>query len=424
MRFKRFIVATLALVAGMLLLAVTVLSLAQMDVTVKGRGVVKTAKYTRITPAVGGLVLRKLKKSGDTVVKGEALAELDTTDVETEIKAALEEMKIAEQALVGLRANILRAGERVRGAEARLKEAESAVSKLKTISIEKQVANAAETVTQREIRLDQAKKEVVDARDLAAKGLVSKMDLEKAKAQALIAQSELKIARNRLEMVKDSLKRDLEAAEATVQRWASELRLAKLEEDRESEAKRLASQMEQARLKHQALKLKLAEHTYRAPMTGELVDFDVWPDQRVGVAFAGGASVGRVIDTTRFKFETYVRQIDAPWIRLGKKAYIELDAYPYRKHDYFIGKVSKVGSEAGSAGAQDVTAVGHGVEVEIDMDEPRWPVRPRYEGNVEIVVGRASVMEWLLGLYEPEAEELKTSTDGGGPEPAPPGPGD
>jgi len=422
MRFKRFIVATLALVAGMLLVAVTVLALAQMDVTVKGRGVVKTAKYTLITPAVGGLVLRKLKKSGDTVVKGEVLAELDTTDVENAIKAALEEISMAEQALVGLRADIRRAGERVRGAEARLKEAESAVSKLKTISIEKQVANAAETVTQREIRLDQAKKEVIDARDLAAKGLVSKMDLEKARAQELIAQSELKIARNRLEMVKDSLKRDLEAAEATVQRWASELRLAKLEQDRATEEKRLASQIEKARLRHQALKLKLAEHTYRAPMTGELVDFDVWPDQRVGLAFAGGASVGKVIDTTRFKFETYVRQIDAPWIRLGKKAYIELDAYPYRKYDYFLGKVSKVGSEASYTGAQDASA--QGVEIEIDMDEPRWPIRPKYQGNVEIVVGRASVMEWLLGLYEPEAEELKTSTDGGGSEPTPPGPGD
>ena len=405
MRFKRFVIATVALVAGMLLLAAVIMTIARIDVTIEATGVVKPVDYTHVTPSVGGLVVKKLRKSRDMVTEGEVLAVLDSSAAENRLRSAREDVKIREQAIEDLKAVVRRAGERVKVAEARLAQAKAAIGKLKTTSPEKQIANAEEAICQREVRLAQSRNEAVDAEELTVKGLISQVDLEKARAQAKIAESELKIAKNRLVMLKDSLMRDLEAAEADARRWQSELRLARLDQDRDCEQKRLASELEKARLEVEMLERDVTAHTYRAPRTGQLLDFEVWEKQIVQVAYGGGTSVGRIIDTSKYKFEVKVRQIDAPWVKEGCEAYMELVGFAYRTYGYFEGHVSMVGCETVSVAAQDGTPAP--VEVEILIEDPKWAIRPGLAGHAEIVVGRARVIEWLLGLNTPDPPLMK-----------------
>jgi len=119
-----------------------------------------------------------------------------------------------------------------------------------------------------------------------------------------------------------------------------------------------------------------------------------------------------------------VRQIDAPWVKPGQKAYIEIDAFPYRKCDVFEGEVRDVAPEArsaaGGAGASSSMTGLSGstapVEVEIRFVNPKWDIKPNYEGTAEIVVQqKARVIEWLLGLSK---LELQSSKDAGRPAPS------
>ncbi len=250
-----------------------------------------------VATKVPGRIQRLLAREGDTVEKGQLLAQLDD-------KQARARVAEAEKAVAALDAQIA-------AAQTDLALLRSQVP-LDIEAAEAQVEHAKAMLEKAQAAERQAYRDMVRFRALARKGAVD----ERQKEQA--------------ELAWKSAKSGLEAARAALVQAEKRLAQARLGRDRirarEAEVAALKAQRERAQAALEEARSALDDLFIRAPVQGTLTERLV--DE--GEVVAAGTPLFDLVDLDRLYLKAYVPEVERGKLRLGLPARIYTDAFPER----------------------------------------------------------------------------------------------
>lgn len=361
-RSDGFGLASAGALAALVLLAVwaTWFVRARVDVlvTCAGARVALESTLYSIEAPVAGRVAHSALGLGREVRAGEVLVELDTGALELEASEERTRAASAQAELAALEAQ--RALER--GAVERRAAVAAAVRE------EERIRRASLALD-----LELARSEVVRLERLAADGIVSELDLERARG--VVRQGELALELHGASEARRGREEERSQGE-------TEARLAALERELERQRGLLAAaEAHLARLTH-----ALDEHHIRAPRDGTLAEVralapgsGVQAGERLAALAASGA-LGVVADFP---------PADALGrIAVGQRARLRLDGFPWSRHGTLGLTVARVGGEPHEGRVR--------VEFTLDPTGSAIPLQHGLPGVVEVVVERVSPAELVL----------------------------
>jgi len=277
---------------------------------VKASGRIEGREVTLAPKDMQGRVKRLLVDEGETVTKGQLVAELEANPLEaraTSLTAAIANIdaQIAQATLdVSLAAKSTDAS--VAAADAAVSSARARIARAKAV-----LANSSADAQRASSLFDQA---VISRRELDQAEMslrTSEADVEAAEKDLARAQADLALAL---------------ASKDTIALKRQQVRA--LQESRRAAAGQLAEA--------QAI---LAERRIVAPTDGTILSRPV----EVGDVVSPGSPVFRMVDLSRLYVKVYIPEPDIPKLKLGDPADIFVDAFPHRN---FPARVSKIHDQA------------------------------------------------------------------------------
>jgi HlyD family secretion protein len=277
-------------------------------VRVSGR--IEAREVTLAAKTIQGRVKRLLVDEGQTVTKGQLLAELDAAQVDAQAAAAA-------------------AG--VTNLDAQIRQASLDVV-YATKNADASIAAADAVLSSAHAHLARANAVLVNAmaayermRALLTSGAVSKQDLDAA------------------QMTLDTTRADVAAAEKDVVRAEANVALARASTDtiglKRQQLQVLAGSRRAALARLEEAQANLAERLITAPENGTVVSRPV----EVGDVVSPGTPIFQVVDMSRLYVKVYVPEPDIAKLRLGDGAEVYVDAFPGRR---FAARVSKIYEQA------------------------------------------------------------------------------
>ena len=305
-RFARaFLLVILLLVGLMVTIAGFMTWNFDMDVTVKGKGVVEPRRRHFVKSQIGGIVEQIHVRQGQKVTRGQVLASIDDIHWHTELR----------KTQADLATNRSRALE----VEARMRH-------------EKKIRHA--EIMQADVALGRARLE--SERVVAEHTILSAGSLWRRKpVEELIP---VRIARAMVHQQKANLVRAqerLQVVEAQRQEIETLQRLhLKLEQD-------------STRIRH-----ALKRSAVVAPVTGAVITRDL--KYRQGDRIEAGETLLELAEDGEWQAAVMIRELDIPKIIVGQRARLFVDAFPHMDYKIFPGEVIEVSTtpaiEVGSSG--------------------------------------------------------------------------
>jgi HlyD family secretion protein len=352
-----------------------------MLVSVSVSGSIEPLAQVNLAFEVPGEVVEVLVEVGDSVSAGDALARLDTKQLELQVQQAETALAMAEAQLVQLQADAR--PEDIAAAEANLRAVEAQVSAA--------IANRDQLVTG-----------IGDAQIAAAEAQVAAMELQYKVAliahDQTINKTEDEERRERVRYDLYTAEKALEAAQAQLDELragadanavrAAQENVAAAEAQRDAAQARLdlvragasqdqltdvEAQVAQARVALALVELSLEKAILHAPFDGIVAAVNVEPGEMVSSALPAVT----MLDASGFRMAVSVDEIDVGKLVVGQPAQVTLDALP----DMVIaGVVERVAPAA--------TIVGGVVyyDVVIELDSTNVPIRAGMTANATIVV--------------------------------------
>ncbi len=311
-----------------------------------------------------GVIEELLVVAGQTVEKGDAIANLVAIDAELALRQAQNTLAIREGELNRSKAELSAARIRVENPvhlQVQLADAQSNLTRAKTglaklpYLIEAAIAN----VKYAQISMEGKQ---------SARGAVSGNIIARAESEYAVASANL----NELQQRQPNLQREVEALENVVATLEHQLRLL-VEEKRqlaEAEARVQSARAycEEARIQVQQAELAIDRNTVRAPMAGRILRLVTAPGSRVmGLETNAGQSSSTVVemyDPHSLQVRADVRLEDVPMVSVGQPVEIETASALQVIH----GRVLQVTS---SANIQKNT-----LEVKVALLDPPTTVSP------------------------------------------------
>jgi HlyD family secretion protein len=277
---------------------------------VRASGRIEGREMTVAAKTIQGRVKRLLADEGQTVMKGQLLAELDAAQIEAQVAAARAtvanlDAQVRQASLdVGYTAKNIDAS--IVAADATLSSAQAHVVRANAI-----LANAT-AVYERTSTLFKAGATSKQELDLAETTLgTSRADVAAAEKDVTRAEANLTLAKASTDLI--GLKRQ---------------QLRALEESRRSAAARLDE-----------AQANIAERLIVAPANGTIVSRSV----EVGDVVSPGSPIFQVVDMAKLYVKVYIPEPDIPKLRLGDPAEVSVDAFPGRS---FVARISKIRDQA------------------------------------------------------------------------------
>ena len=271
---------------------------------IEGREVVLAPKD------IQGRVKRLLVDEGQTVVKGQLLAELEAAQLEARFSTA-------SAAIANLDAQIAQAmldvSYTAKNSDASIAAAEAAVSsaRARLVRVQAVLANST-SVHQR-------------ADSLLRDAVISRQEFDQA------------------EMSRRTSEADVAAAEKDVARAEADLTLARASKDtialKQHQVRALQAGRRAAVGQLAEVQASLNERQILAPTDGTILSRPV----EVGDVVSAGSPVFVMVDMSRLYLKVYVPEPDISKLRLGDRAEVSVDAFPKRT---FIARVSKISDQA------------------------------------------------------------------------------
>ncbi|HEY1361794.1 MAG TPA: HlyD family efflux transporter periplasmic adaptor subunit [Xanthobacteraceae bacterium] len=335
----------------------------------------------RATAASAGFVQAMFVKEGQTVEAGATLAQLRTG-------ADAVGGNVSEMFLTQLRAEADATRARTQTQLERLSaESQQASVRLAKSRLElEQLARQLELQAQ---RVQLARQELARGRDLAAKGIVAKADLEKRQAAVLAAEQDHAALRRQI----DTLERDMSDIEARIGAIPIEKETV-LAESRSS----LAS------LEQRSIDAETRwSQTVLSPVAGRVAALPV----SLGQGISAGATVAIVIpDGAKIEAELLAPSRAAGFIRPGQEVHLMLQAFPYQRFGTVKGRISAISRTV--LGPTEIAIPGLKVEepvFRVRVTLPRediqaygeaMPLQPGMLLSADIVFDRRSLIRWLF----------------------------
>ncbi len=236
----------------------------------------------RVGARISGKVERLRANIGDSVTKGQVIAELEKADLEATVTQRQAELDLAEAKL-------------------------AAVQSLQPKEIEK----AELELSQWQATRNYADKVLARQRELVEKNAISQEEYDAGQERFLVAEARLASARKSYELATTRYREDLRQAEAEIARAKSAL---------------------------ENVKVQLSYATITAPIEGVIASVSTEEGETVAAGMQAPTFV-TIIDLDRLQVDAYVDEVDIGKIQVGQQAVFTVDAFPA---DEFEGKVTAI----------------------------------------------------------------------------------
>lgn len=285
--------------------AVAISFIAEVDITSRGRGVMRAPGGVRVLQTqVGGVVAEVKAKSGQSVDSGQPLLRLESASLEG---ALLE----ADRKLVQMRSNLTAF---VARQETLYRQRSELLTKRAGILHEREESLDA--------TIERLNKRAQSYDILGQKGIVGSMALDDAAEQ--LAQAE------RLRL---ATREELSQAK---------LELASLESGRQSDRFRWEQEVQDAETKRNALAFSLNQTSINAPQAGYLEAVLVRP----GDVVQPGGAVGRLVaGGAPSKIIAFLPERDRAFVTPGAEIRVEVEQLPYAEFGTLKGRVDRVATD-------------------------------------------------------------------------------
>lgn len=236
----------------------------------------------RVGARISGKVERLRANIGDSVARGQVIAELEKADLEAAVMQRQAELDMAEAKLAAVRSLLP-------------KEIEKAESELGQWQATK---NYAEKVLARQ-------------KELLEKRVISEEEFEATQERFLVAEAQLATARKSYELATTRYRENLRQAEAEVARAKPAL---------------------------ENTRIQLSYATITAPIDGVIGSVSTEEGETVAAGMQAPTFV-TIIDLDRLQVDAYVDEVDIGKIQVGQRAVFTVDAFPA---DEFEGRVTAI----------------------------------------------------------------------------------
>ena len=213
-----------------------------------------------------------------------------------------------------------------------------------------------------------------------------------AGAQTALEQSKVSLqsARANLDLAQKNLKRQQElwssglTTRETLERAQSELEMRESDlKAREQEIKTRETQLSQQQAGLASSEHTLAQVRFDAPFDGIVTRRNIEEGENVvtGTMNNAGTVLLTVADMSVIEAEVEVDETDIPFVQMGQKAVIKIDAIPDRE---FSGKVTEIGNSPIQTAGTGTTRTATNFKVTVQVDGTIPDVRPGFTCTAEI----------------------------------------
>lgn len=330
---------------------------------VMAEGSVVASRPVNVSPLPGftGIVKQVFVDIGDHVSAGQVLAELDSSEQQTEVAQADASVAEANAKLrlseVPYRSEeIEHAGLLVAEDRQRIEEARAKLDLLKAGSRNEEVLQAQAAVEDAQAKLKYAVADRDRNKELCDRDLVPKAELELSETQVIGARSQLTQAQNALKILQDgSRPEDIRAAQATV----NEAKIAYARDLKQLQILKLGSRSEQidmdraafdqARSKANQARMVLDRQYVRAPVAGTIMERNVNPGEIADSSSVRSTAGAQLNPGTRALFVIasndgieFMANVDQLYYRrtaLGMPVTVSIESLPGQT---FQGRISRL----------------------------------------------------------------------------------
>ncbi|MBS0474998.1 MAG: HlyD family type I secretion periplasmic adaptor subunit [Proteobacteria bacterium] len=393
----------LYIIGGFFLIFLLWATFTKLDRTVHAMGrVVPSSKMQVVSNLEGGVIEEILVKQGQPVKRGDVLVRLSPTLSSAQFGSS-------SASVAALRAKIARLNAEVRGGtpdyrglsssqvevEQSLHAARSAelqglvaAGQARAVQAERSVGEAEAILAAKRSNLDAASNELRMIEPLAAKEIVSRVDLIKAQNAVTVGQNDVTAAEAGVARARSAVAEARSAAAQARSDWMGRAGL----ELSQAQAELSAQQQTLP-----ALSDKVDRTTIRAPMTGKVNRVLV---STVGGSVSPGSPIAEIVPTGDNLFiEAMVRPSDIANVRIGQTSSVEITAYNSAIFGKLDGKVVSISPDAlvnEKTGESFYT-----VEVEttgplLDGDGKRLTIGPGMIANISLLGEKRSILSYIF----------------------------
>lgn len=376
--------------------------LTRIDRTVRGVGrVVPSAKLQVVSNLEGGVIEQILVRPGQMVRKGDVLVRLSP-------RASQSMLGSSTASVEALQARVARLSAEVRGASpeftgpadqvaveralhtARVAELAglTEAGNARAEQARRMVREAESALAAQRSNLSAAQQELAMLRPLAARQIVSQLDLVKSENAVQVAQSQVAATEASMSRAAAGI---AEARAATAQARSDWMSRAGMEL---SQAQAELSEKVQSL---PALSDRLARTTIRAPLTGRINRVMI---TTVGGTVSPGQPIAEVVPAENVLYvETLVKPADIANVRLGQRAKVEITAYTAAIFGMLDGAVTSISPDAvlnEKTGESFYTVEVQTRTLLHDGDGKVLPIGPGMVANVSLLGQKRSVLSYLF----------------------------
>jgi HlyD family secretion protein len=246
-----------------------------------------------------GMIARLLVDLGDTVKRGQVLAEYDTREFELAVRQAEADVLAARQSLSRAKAAVLAAEASLRRAKDHLATLEAEVARTQSV-------------------VEWSRSELERTQELARKELVAARDVDSARNAYNIAAAQLAAAQAAKSQHPDQVRQ----AEAQLESDQAALRVTEAEVTRREATLGIAAK-------------RLGDTTVRSPINGAVARRHI----NAGEFVKDNTALFTVVALDPLKYTGTVPERFAPELRIGQRVDLSVEAYPGRT---FAGQITRV----------------------------------------------------------------------------------
>lgn len=329
---------------------------------------------------IAGRVEKRTVEEGQLVKAGEAVAQLDSSDLSWEVALRRAELEAARIALAELEAGSR--PEEIAAAEAAMDKAQALLTELETGSRAQEVAVAEATLTRATVEKRRLEGEFKRAARLLESHAISMEEYEARQAAYQVSIAREREAAEQLNLVKEGPRQEqIQQARAALAQAKAQYQLVKAGPRQE------AIEQARARVKQAEAALRLAETrlgyaTLVSPLSGIVLSENV----EAGEYVAPGTPVVTVGDLENVWLRAYVQETDLGRVKVGQRVRVTTDTYPGKVYE---GRVSFVASKAEFT-PKNVQTQQERVKlvyrVKVDIPNPNMELKPGMPADAEILL--------------------------------------
>lgn len=332
-----------------------------------------------VTPQIDGTLRAILVKEGQTVKRGEVLAEiqnLDLTDTYEETKGEL----AARSASLDL----LRAGTRPEEIEKARRNIETKRAEYDTASrVDQERRVLMDSVAKMEAELANAKKNYERSQNLLAGGLIAKNEAERDETAYEVRQKELAEAQGQLKVLDERIDRVRQVKKRELDQARSELAILEAGSRKET-IRAMEAEVDKLTEKKKILEQQLELLEIRSPIEGVVAT--PYLQNRIGEYVEKGNVFCRVVDVRQVRVDLPIPEKEIADVQPNYPIILKVRGYPRRSFEARVKAIAPVAVEGGPV--RQIVAQG-------ELENSEGILRPGMTGVGKILCGKRTIAELL-----------------------------